>query len=192
MKIIAMVLFFSLAVWSDELRLDYQYISSSLMLSKKVFTEDGEMNMGYFVTCRDEDGDVCQSTCGQNSCLIARDSCDSCVSSSNLNIFAIFRDFSNLFSLRQNPIDWGLVFSELKSGSWRILDENTILNLFEDTQADEKYSDAKNRFMSRCPVMTASAYLLVNARNLRPYIYVCQGPYGIVTYDTHGVLESIP
>tara|TARA_B110001454_G_C12722462_1_gene435383 strand:+ start:6453 stop:7031 length:579 start_codon:yes stop_codon:yes gene_type:complete len=165
------------------LKLDTNYGGVPYTFSKKSFNENGDLNVGYFVTCRAEHNSLCQNYCGADSCLVNSDSCEGCVTSRNLNVFALFNDFSKLFTLAPNNLDWTEVFSRIKKSELRLIDENAILNLFEDTQSDEKYENARARFLSSCPTETQKAFLLVDSE-LNPVLYICKGVYGQITYQT--------
>lgn len=185
MKWFILFLFTSVA-FADSLRLGLGDSANdrSFIFSKKAFVENGELNMGYQVACQENDLAYCQALCGQNSCVVSKDSCDSCVSSSNLNVFALFRDFSKLFLLTKTIIDWSPIFVNLRSEEWRILDENAILNLFEDTQSEEKYTEARKKFLASCPAGATKAFLIVESKTLVPQVYICQGPYDQSVYIT--------
>lgn len=184
MKYVLMVLFLSFCSVAQSLKLDMNFGGVPFTFSKKSFTSDGgELNIGYFVTCRGEKASLCQEYCGADSCLVNTDSCEGCVTSRNLNVFALFNDFSKLFSLTKNNLNWIEVFGRIKNDELRMIDENAILNLFEDTQSDEKYENARKRFLSSCPAETQKAFLLVDT-DLNPLLYICKGTYGQITYQT--------
>lgn len=184
MKYLILLIFLSAQVLAGvRLRMDYSLGGLPFEFSKKTFSDHGDLNIGYFVTCRPEKNSLCQSTCGAQTCLVNTDSCSSCVSSRNLNVFAIFNDFNKLFSLSQSTVDWIYVFEKIKNSGARLIDENTILNLFEDTQSDEKYEIARQRFISSCPAGTKKAFLMID-NDLNPLLYVCKGDYGQIVYGT--------
>ena len=165
------------------LRLDANFGGAPFTFSKTSYSDNGDLNVGYFVSCRAESQSMCQNLCAGDTCLISNDSCEACVTSRNLNVFALFNDFAKLFTLSRATTDWVILFQKIKDQDVRVVDENAILNLFEDTQSDEKYENARKRFFSSCPAETKKAFLLIDG-NLNPLVYVCQGSYGQVTYQT--------
>ncbi len=181
--LMVMLFFFYSSAAGLKLKLDREFGGVPYTFSKASFNDDGDLNVGYFVTCTGEKNSLCQQYCGGNSCLVSTDSCDGCVTSRNLNVFALFNDFSKLFSLTQNSFNWTDVFEKIRNREVRMVDENAILNLFEDTQSDEKYENARKRFLNSCPVETQKAFLLVDL-DLNPLLYICKGPYGQKTYQT--------
>ena len=182
MKWILFFLFF-LPIFSMAAALKSPADKGSIIISKKSFTQDGELNLGYFATCSGSRLNECYALCSEAICLIAIDSCDSCITSQNLNIFALFKDFSKLFVLSPSDISWSLTFEKLVANEWRVLDENTILNLFEDTQSEEKYLQVKAQFLSSCPAGSDKSFLIVDM-DLVPVLYICQGSYGQKIYQT--------
>ncbi len=166
--------------WSQEL--------APISFYKKSFVENAELNIGYFVTCRFGSGAFCQNLCEADTCLVNTDSCDGCVTSRNLNVFALFNDFAKVFTLSQSPVDWASVFNYFAAGELKLVDENAILNLFEDTQSEEKYANARQRFLNSCPADTSKAFLVIN-RDFMPLYYICQGSYGQQIYNTHWSAE---
>ncbi|MBL7556388.1 MAG: hypothetical protein JNM24_11255 [Bdellovibrionaceae bacterium] len=168
---------------ADVLRIDSNFGGLPFTFSKKSYSDNGDLNVGYFVSCRPERQSLCQELCSAQTCLISNDSCEACVSSRNLNVFALFNDFSKLFTLSRGTVDWVSLFEKIKNEGVRVVDENAILNLFEDTQSDEKYESARKRFFNSCPADTAKAFLLIDGE-LNPLVYVCQGSYGQISYQT--------
>lgn len=176
---------------ADTFRLDSSFGGLPITFTKKSYVDNGDLNVGYFVTCRPENQSLCQNLCSAHTCLISNDSCEACVSSRNLNVFALFNDFSKVFTLSRNTMDWISLFDKIKTEDIRVIDENAILNLFEDTQSDEKYENARKRFLSSCPAETTKAFLLVDSE-LNPLVYICQGPYGQSSYQTRWAAELAP
>lgn len=188
MKLIFVLLFASVA-FADSFNIDFHFPSPPFSFSKKSFIENEELNMGFFVTCLPEHKGVCQTLCGQISCLVSRDSCNSCISSSNLNIFAIFRDFNKWFVLSEGNVDWVHFIDRLLADEWHVIDENSILNLFDDTQSDEKYNDVRNRFLQSCPPNTSKAFMIVD-QNTVPQLYICQGSFGQTIFQTQLAVQK--
>lgn len=176
---------------ADIISIDNNFSESPFTVFKKSYSESGDLNVGYFVTCHPESQRLCQNLCLAQSCLISNDSCDACVSSRNLNVFVLFNDFSKLFTLSHGAVDWENLFKKVKNKGIRVVDENAILNLFEDTQSDEKYENARQRFLSSCPTQTTKAFLLIDSE-LNPLVYVCQGAYGQIAYQTRWNIEGGP
>ncbi len=179
-------LFLLILVFSEHgmaLKMESELIWGSSKLFKKAYTENGELNMGYFVTCQGSSLQTCQDLCSASTCLLSLDSCESCITSRNLNIFALYRDFSKLFVFQPGAVDMASVFRKLRAGELRIIDENAIVNLFDDTQSDEKYEIAKRNFASSCPTGTEAAFLAIDPDFIARF-YICQGSFGQKVYQT--------
>jgi hypothetical protein len=170
---------------------DFVTLDNAFHFSKRSYIENSELNVGYFVSCQTMGHNYCQALCGAMTCLVNNDSCDGCVSSTNLNVFAVFNDFSKLFVLNESAPNWSLVFQRFQAGTLRVIDENAMLNLFEDTQSDEKYENARKQFLGSCPMETQKAFLVVD-ENINPVLYVCQGTYGQKVYQTQWNPEFTP
>ena len=180
---LALVLIFAFAQTVMALKMETELTWGSTKLIKKAYTENSELNVGYFVTCQGTAVTTCQELCSASTCLLSLDSCDSCITSRNLNVFALYRDFSNLFILVSDAVDMAAVFRNVHDGVLRIIDENAILNLFDDTQLEEKYELAKRNFVASCPAETDKAFLIID-REFVAHYYICQGPFGQKVYHT--------
>ncbi len=180
------LIFFLFLVFSQvamALKMDTELVWGSTKLFKKAYTENGELNMGYFVSCQGSALQTCQDLCSASTCLLSLDSCESCVTSRNLNIFALYRDFSKLFILQPGELDMASVFRKVRTENLKVIDENAIANLFDDTQSDEKYETARQNFASSCPVGTESAFLVIDQDFIARF-YICQSSFGQKVYQT--------
>ncbi len=119
----------------------------------------------------------CQDLCGKNDvCEVSRDSCDACISDSDLVTRSIILDSNRIYEIKKEIVRDESLIPYFKSQAFYVMSATSLVNIFSDPQNPADDQALRKDLQSICPASTVNPLILIDGANPQewsPVAIVC-------------------